>query len=176
MDGEYELFERCDGALNWRGVVQGLECAWVTMWLLGDEAPNECCAVDWTAKEVALIRLPLRGAPRIFQIAYDGQIYPRARLLRQRGYDVTSVCGNGAAMFVLRMRPTYELFVIDGAAPEPVRSEMSCWLQSHYPKAKIIALGSAQEDLADQLRYSPAAQAGGRAAGVARHRSAGGAA
>jgi hypothetical protein len=164
MDGEYELFERSDGALNWRGVVQGLECAWVTMWLLGDEAPNECFAIDWTAKKVALMRLPLRGAPRIFQIGYDAQNYARARLLWQRGYDVTSVCGNGAAMFVLRMRPTYELFVIDSAAAQSVRSEMTGWLQLHYPKAKIVALDRAQEDAVDPLRYSPGPQAGGRAA------------
>ena len=174
MDGEYELFERSDGALNWRGVVQGLECAWVTMWLLGDEAPNECFAIDWTAKEVTLIRLPLRGAPRIFQIAYDAQIYARARLLRQRGYDVTSVCGNGAAMFVLRMRPTYDLFMIEAAAPQPVRSEMTSWLQLHYPRATIITLDPAQEDAPDQLRYSPGPQASGRAANADHHGSAGG--
>jgi hypothetical protein len=67
MDGEYELFERrSDGTLSWRGLVNGLESAWVMVWLLCDETANECFAVDSTASEVAIVRLPLRVSERIF--------------------------------------------------------------------------------------------------------------
>jgi hypothetical protein len=148
---EYEVFEHLpDGSLNWRGLVRGLQGARVTVWLLADQTGNECFAMDSTVSEIVLARTPLPGAKRIFQVAYRKAHLPvRAHLLRRDGYDVTSVSGNGAAQFVLRTRPPYDLFIIGDAAPEPVRLEMEQWLRANYPDTRIFALNPDDRVLED---------------------------
>ncbi|HTW74825.1 MAG TPA: response regulator [Steroidobacteraceae bacterium] len=82
---------------------------------------------------------------RIFQIAYDDQseMYLRASLLRERGYEVQSVLGNQAAKDVLVSWPRYDLFIIGHNAPEATRVEMVQFIRANYPRQPIIALNAA---------------------------------
>ncbi len=154
MDREYELFERrLDGSGNWRGLVDGLESMWVTLRLLAHQTGNECFAAD-AARDIVAMRSPLRDGKRVFQVAYGRDISVRSQVLHRYGYDVTSVCGNQAAMFVLRMRPPFDLFLIGHAAPEQIRLDMIRWLRSRYPMTGIVALTPPHCHALEELRYN----------------------
>lgn len=151
---EYELFQHLpDGRLTWCGLVRSLQAAQVTVWLLADETGNECLAMDPTGSETILSRTPLRGAKRIFQVAYSKALASRAHLLRRSGYDVTSVSGNLAAQFALRGHPHYDLFVIGHGASQRIRTEMAIWLRARYPDSGIVALNR-HGQVIDGLRYN----------------------
>jgi hypothetical protein len=151
---EYELFEYLpDRSLRWRGLAHGLRGAQATVWLLADETGAECFAMDATRTEIALARTPLRGAKRIFQVAYSTALVNRAHLLRRDGYDVTSVSGNRVARIVLQARPPYDLFVVGHGASQPERIEMVEWLCAHYPNTRIVALNPCGHVI-DGLRYN----------------------
>lgn len=152
MDREYELFEyRSDGSLNWRGLVNGLEKARAAVWLLADETDRECFAM--LGNKTVLARAPLRGAKRIFQVAYGDTLAARARVLCRDGYDVTSVLGNEKAKYVLARHPFCDLFVVGHRATERVRSEMVRWLRENYPSTRIVALNM-RGHVIDGLRYN----------------------
>jgi hypothetical protein len=76
---------------------------------------------------------------RIFQIAYDQMLLlTRAELLRSRGYEVSSVLGNEAAMRALNYRQTYRrLFIVGHDAPTETGVR---WLKANFPETKILAL------------------------------------
>ena len=150
----YELFEFLpDRSLSWRGHVRGLRGAQATVWKLADEAGTECFAVDSTGTDIILARTPLRGAKRIFQIAYSTALATRAHLLLRNGYDVTSVSGNQVAQFVLQGNSAYDLFVLGHGAPQAVRIQMVAWLRSRYPNVRVVAL-NARGHVIDGLRFN----------------------
>jgi hypothetical protein len=63
MNRDYELFERrSDGVLSWRGVVQGLTNARVTVRLLADETGHECFAMHLPDKEIVARVMPPRAS------------------------------------------------------------------------------------------------------------------
>jgi hypothetical protein len=141
MHHEYEVYERrADGVVSWRGVVQGLDGARVSVQLLSDDTGNECFAVQCATRRRCIIRIPEKGGPRAFQIAYGPQIHARAAMLHRRGYDVTSAWGNAAALLVLDARLQYDLFVIGQEADASTRTEMGHWLRERYLGATILAV------------------------------------
>lgn len=146
MDQQYELYERrSNGVLNWRGMVNGLDGARVTVQLLTDETDNECFAARVGTSQPVLIRTPAHGGRRVLQIAYGPQIRTRAALLRHQGYDVTSVWGNAAAALMLRARLTYDLFIIGAETEMSTRLEIADQLHRRYPRTSIIMLGPADD-------------------------------
>ena len=79
----------------------------------------------------------------IFQIAYDEVLLiSRAQMLKERGYDVTSVLGNADAQRVLANREKYHIFLIGHAAPQAERQAMVGWIKSQFPGAKVLALNA----------------------------------
>jgi hypothetical protein len=150
----YELFEFLpDRSLSWRGYVRGLRGAQARVWKLADEVGTECFAVDPTGTDIVLARTPLRGAKRIFQIAYSTALAARAHLLLRNGYDVTSVSGNQVAQFVLQADPPYDLFVLGHGASQEVRTQMAAWLRSRYPNVRVVAL-NARGPVIEWLRFN----------------------
>lgn len=77
----------------------------------------------------------------MFQIAYDEMLLiTRAQLLKNRGYEVTSVLGNNAAKCAIDTRQNHRLFIVGHAAPRETREEMVRWLKTNFPDTKILAL------------------------------------
>ncbi len=77
----------------------------------------------------------------VFQIAYDEVLLvSRAELLKNRGYEVSSVLGNDDAKRVLDKRQGHRLFIVGHAAPTETREEMVRWLKTNFPDSKILAL------------------------------------
>ena len=94
---------------------------------------------------------PVSKGNGIFQIAYDEMLLiTRAELLRNRGYEVSSVLGNDDAQRVLDIHENYRLFIVGHAAPRETREEMVRWLKTNFPDTRILALNPPhQENLAD---------------------------
>jgi hypothetical protein len=91
---------------------------------------------------------------RIFQVAYrEEHFLARAKLLRCRGYTVTSVIGNEASKAVLSIQPRVDLFIIGHAPPEQIRLDMVAWLRERYPQTGILALNPSHERLGT-LRFN----------------------
>ena len=79
----------------------------------------------------------------IFQIAYDELLLiSRAQILKDRGYDVTSVLGNADAQRILAKREKYHIFLIGHAAPHSERQAMAGWIKCQFPGAKVLALNA----------------------------------
>ncbi len=77
----------------------------------------------------------------VFQIAYDKTLLEaRAKLLRNRGYQVSSVLGNAEARRLLAAGESYRIFIVGHAAPQGEREHIVAWLKSNFPRAKILAL------------------------------------
>ena len=84
-----------------------------------------------------------RRRKRIFQIAYDELLLiSRAQILKDRGYDVTSVLGNADAHRVLAKGEKYCIFLIGHAAPQAERQAMVMWIRTRFRDAKILALNA----------------------------------
>ena len=84
-----------------------------------------------------------RRRKRIFQIAYDELLLiSRAQVLKDRGYDVTSVLGNADAHRVLAKGEKYRTFLIGHAAPQAERQAMVMWIRTQFRDAKILALNA----------------------------------
>jgi DNA-binding NarL/FixJ family response regulator len=86
-----------------------------------------------------------RATKRIFQIAYTKELLiDRVRLLKSRGYAVTSAMGNEAAKTLLPSLHGDDLdialFIVGHAAPPQTRQDMVDWLKANYPGIKILAL------------------------------------
>jgi hypothetical protein len=146
MEREYELFERFpDGETKWRGTAHGLEDARRKLLKFARHTTNEIFAMHLSSQQVvARVNDAQKQTKRVFQIAYDsGLLVKRAKVLRSQGYSVTSVIGNEAAKTVLGLKQEYDLFVVGHGAPDSARMEMVAWLKAQYPKAKIVALNSA---------------------------------
>jgi hypothetical protein len=80
---------------------------------------------------------------RVFQIAYDAMLLvTRGELLKQRGYEPTSVIGNDAAKAALDGKYTYRLFIVGHDAPRETREEMVRWLKKRFPMTRVLALNS----------------------------------
>jgi len=94
---------------------------------------------------------PVSKGNGIFQIAYDEMLLiTRAELLRNRGYEVSSVLGNDDAQRVLGIHENYRLFIVGHAARRETREEMVRWLKTNFPDTRILALNPPhQENLAD---------------------------
>lgn len=77
----------------------------------------------------------------MFQIAYDEMLLiTRAQLLKNRGYEVTSVLGNDAAKCAIDTRQNHRLFIVGHAAPRETREEMVRWLKANFPNTKILVV------------------------------------
>jgi hypothetical protein len=77
----------------------------------------------------------------VAQIAYDHTLtLKRTDLLRARGYGVVTVIGNEAAKLVLDLSPSWNFFIVGGAAATEVREEIVDWLKSKFPRVPILAL------------------------------------
>jgi hypothetical protein len=77
----------------------------------------------------------------IFQIAYDEKLLvARAQLLKNCGYEVSSVLGNDEALRVLAGRGGHCLFIVGHNAPRETREQMIRWLKANFPHSKILAL------------------------------------
>jgi len=84
-----------------------------------------------------------RRSKRIFQIAYDELLLiSRAQILKDRGYEVTSVLGNEDAHRVLAKGEKYRTFLIGHAAPQAERQAMVMWIKTQFPDAKVLALNA----------------------------------
>jgi DNA-binding response OmpR family regulator len=84
---------------------------------------------------------------RIFQIAYtQSLLFTRAELLKTRGYEVTSVCGNDAAKRVLDRSQNYSLFLVGHDAPRESKEEMVRWLRENFPETKLLALNAPHQE------------------------------
>ena len=80
---------------------------------------------------------------RVFQIAYDEMLlFTRSEMLRQAGYDVTSVLGNAAAKHALTRGQEYSLFIVGRDAPVKTREEMVTWLKENFPTVQVLALNA----------------------------------
>jgi hypothetical protein len=89
------------------------------------------------------VRPPSKG-DGVFQIAYDQMLLiSRAQLLKNRGYEVTSVLGNDAAKRTLDASQSHRLFIVGHAAATETREEMVRWLKANFPDAKILVLNPA---------------------------------
>lgn len=85
---------------------------------------------------------------RVFQIAYDETLlFTRSEMLRQAGYDVTSVLGNSAAKRALITGEKYSLFIVGRDAPIQTREEMIRWLKEKFPTVQVLALNASHEIL-----------------------------
>lgn len=143
MDRDYDLFERLqDNSLVWRGSVHGLENARRKLQELAKRTTNECFATFTATRQiVALVNIAQTGqlpAKRVvFQIAYDEQqLFTRTELLRQNGYEVVSVVGNGAAKTVLSSRQDCDLFIVGHAALEQPEKKWLIGLRQDTPTLK----------------------------------------
>jgi len=84
---------------------------------------------------------PTSKGDGVFQIAYDETLLiTRAELLKNRGYEVSSVLGNDGAKHILDRRERYRLFIVGHAAARETREEMVRWLKVNFPDTKILAL------------------------------------
>ena len=153
MHRVYEIFEVMpNGSPQRVTVVSGLEFAKVAIQDLVKHTRNECSVVDAKTHQVViqmnLARAKLRAIRRIFQIAYDEDLgLRRAELLRSRGYGVISVVGNQAAKLLLSSILHYDLFIVGHAAPQEARREIVSWLKAEYPRVKILALNSPNQQI-----------------------------
>jgi len=78
---------------------------------------------------------------RVFQIGYrKNLVFWRSHILKLKGYEVSSVVGNEAAILALIDLPKHDVFIIGHEAPEQTRRDMVQWLRAKYPTTKILAL------------------------------------
>jgi hypothetical protein len=83
---------------------------------------------------------------RVFQIAYNEALrVTRGELLKQRGYEPTSVLGNDAAKRALEGDQTYRIFIVGHDAPRHTREEMVRWLKTKFPTTRVLALNPPYE-------------------------------
>ena len=76
---------------------------------------------------------PTSKGDGVFQIAYDEMLLiTRTQVLKNRGYEVTSVLGNDAAKRALDTRHSHRLFIVGHAAPRETREEMVQWLKRTF--------------------------------------------
>src|ERR1700674_900151 len=146
MDRDYEIFEcRTDGRVMWRARTSGLQNARMELHRLTRDTGREYFAMHLSTGEVlfavdASRVKPKPAAKRIFQIAYDEQMYlARAELLRSLGFPLISAVGNEAAKALLATLhyAGIALFIVGHGALVETRREMVDWLKANYPKAKI---------------------------------------
>lgn len=146
----YEIFEVLpSGSRQKVTVVPGLEYAKSVLQGLAERTRNECFAADIKTHQLVMqLNVPPAKLRRIFQIAYDEALgLRRAELLRSWGYGVISVIGNDAAKVLLTSTQLYDLFIVGHAAPEETRRELVDWLKALYPKVKILALNSPDQQV-----------------------------
>jgi hypothetical protein len=89
----------------------------------------------------------VQAGNHVFQIAYDEMLLvTRELLLKDRGYEVTSVLGNEDARRALAMDQIYRLFIVGRDAPRETREAMVRWLKEHFPNIKVLALNPPYQD------------------------------
>jgi hypothetical protein len=69
----------------------------------------------------------------------------RAELLKNPGYEVSSVLGNDDAQRVLANHERYRLFIVGHAASRETREEMVRWLKGKFPHTRILVLNPPQQ-------------------------------
>jgi len=98
---------------------------------------------------------PVAQNNRIFQIAYDEMLLiARAELLKNRGYEVSSVLGNEEAQRVLDNGQSFRLFIVGHAASRETREGMLRWLKTTFPHTRILALNPPQQEYLDEADYN----------------------
>ncbi len=98
---------------------------------------------------------PVSSGNRIFQIAYDEKLlFTRAALLKNRGYEVSSVLGNDEAHRALDCRQNYRLFIVGHNAPRETREEMLLWLKINFPHTRTLALNPPHQASLPQADYN----------------------
>jgi hypothetical protein len=112
------------------------------------------------AKEKRLQGRDLNPMPRgngVLQIAYDEMLLiTRARLLKSRGYEVTSVLGNDDAKRALDKGRTYRLIIVGHASPRETRQAMIQWLKTTFPGTKVLALNPPHQTSLAEADYNVA--------------------
>jgi hypothetical protein len=99
--------------------------------------------------------VPASRNNRVFQIAYDDALLiARAELLKERGYEVSSVLGNEEAQRVLDNGQSFRLFIVGHAAPRKAREEMLRWLKTTFPHTRILALNAPQQPNLGEADYN----------------------
>jgi hypothetical protein len=75
-------------------------------------------------------------------------------LLKNRGYEVSSVLGNDEAIRVLDGQQNYRLFIVGHNAPRETREEMLRWLKIKFPHTRILALNPPHQPDLPQADYN----------------------
>lgn len=99
--------------------------------------------------------VPVSRSNRVFQIAYDeALLIARAELLKEHGYEVSSVLGNEEAQRVLDHQQSFRLFIVGHAAPRKTREVMLRWLKTKFPHTRILALNPPQQPNLGEADYN----------------------
>ncbi|HKU24764.1 MAG TPA: hypothetical protein VJQ54_04785 [Candidatus Sulfotelmatobacter sp.] len=78
---------------------------------------------------------------RIFHVGYDPMLLRlREMLLIQKGFAVTSVCGNAAARRLLEQEAPFDAFLVGWDTANHEREAIVHWLKQHWPKIPLIAI------------------------------------
>jgi DNA-binding response OmpR family regulator len=84
------------------------------------------------------------GSIRILSIAYEPSLQStRTLLLKQEGYEVTSVLGTAEARQTAETS-SFDLFLIGHAAPVEERVELLSWLRSRFVMTRVLMLTAAR--------------------------------
>jgi DNA-binding response OmpR family regulator len=95
--------------------------------------------VEWSVRAFA-------AATRILLISFDPRLEEtRALLLREAGYDITSVSGTSDAKRAVESSSAFDLVVVGNDAPRREREYLLGWLRRALPEARILMLTKAQE-------------------------------
>lgn len=147
MQRDYDLFERFpDGAVLWRGHVNGMPEVRRGLAQLAATTANECFAIHLSTQEIVARTNVGHGHAKatkrlVGQIGYDQKLSTaRTVLLRDQGYEVVSVIGNDAAKLLFDLSHDWNLFVVGHGAPKEVRAEMVSWLKRTFPGVPVLAL------------------------------------
>ena len=78
---------------------------------------------------------------RIFHVSYDPILLRlREMLLIQKGFAVTSVCGNAEACRLLAEEAPFDAFLVGWSTTHDNREAIVLWLKQRWPKIPVIAI------------------------------------